>query len=36
MISVRKHGGEDLGSITIEEFANMIDSEITKSIKPFK
>ena len=34
-ISVRKHGGEDLGSITIEAFAEIIDNEIKKTLKEF-
>ncbi|MAU37033.1 MAG: threonine--tRNA ligase [Flavobacteriales bacterium] len=32
-ISVRKHGGEDLGSISLEEFKDLIKSEINKLIK---
>ena len=36
MISVRKHGGEDLGTISVEEFAQLIKSEIDKTLKPFK
>ncbi|MCF1422456.1 MULTISPECIES: threonine--tRNA ligase [Mangrovimonas] len=35
MISVRKHGGEDLGSISVESFANIINEEISKSLKQF-
>ncbi|WP_053975388.1 threonine--tRNA ligase [Mangrovimonas xylaniphaga] len=35
-ISVRQHGGEDLGSITIEEFSNIVDQEIKKTLKTFK
>ena len=31
-ISVRKHGGEDLGSIKVEEFVNLITTEINKLI----
>ncbi|GAA4270825.1 threonine--tRNA ligase [Aquimarina gracilis] len=34
-ISVRKHGGEDLGAIPIEEFSKIIKEEITKTLKPF-
>jgi threonyl-tRNA synthetase len=35
-ISVRKHGGEDLGTISVDEFSNYIKSEISKTLKPFK
>ncbi|MCF1191878.1 threonine--tRNA ligase [Mangrovimonas sp. AS39] len=35
MISVRKHGGEDLGTISVESFANIINEEISKSLKQF-
>ena len=34
-ISVRKHGGEDLGSIKIEDFVNLINSEINRTLKSF-
>ena len=34
-ISVRKHGGEDLGSITIEDFAKVVNNEIGKHLKEF-
>ena len=34
-ISVRKHGGEDLGSISIEEFAKLIDTEVKSTLKEF-
>ncbi len=34
-ISVRKHGGEDLGSITIEEFSELISKEIKSTLKEF-
>ncbi len=34
-VSVRKHGGEDLGSITIEEFTNLINTEIKSTLKEF-
>ena len=34
-ISVRKHGGKDLGMISVEEFAQIIDQEINKTLKPF-
>ncbi|MDO1500207.1 threonine--tRNA ligase [Winogradskyella maritima] len=35
-ISVRKHGGEDLGTISVESFANLIKEEVKKSLKTFK
>ena len=31
-ISVRKHGGEDLGSISVEELKDIIKEEINKLI----
>ncbi|WP_106794915.1 threonine--tRNA ligase [Aquimarina sp. Aq78] len=34
-ISVRKHGGEDLGAISIEEFSKIIKEEINRTLKPF-
>ncbi|MBP2830551.1 threonine--tRNA ligase [Aquimarina sp. U1-2] len=34
-IAVRKHGGEDLGAISIEEFSKIVKEEITKTLKPF-
>ena len=34
-ISVRKRGGEDLGSMTVEAFAKLINEEVAKSIKQF-
>ncbi|MDW5289852.1 threonine--tRNA ligase [Formosa sp. PL04] len=34
-ISVRQHGGEDLGSITIEEFAKIVETETNKTLKQF-
>lgn len=35
-ITVRKHGGVDLGAITIKEFASIIADEIDKGLKTFK
>ena len=35
-IAVRRHGGEDLGSISVEDFASLISSEINSTLKPFK
>ncbi len=34
-VSVRKHGGEDLGSVSIEDFSNIVREEINKTLKPF-
>jgi len=34
-ISVRRHGGEDLGSMNIEEFKNLAIKEITENIDEF-
>ncbi len=35
-ITVRKHGGEDLGMITVESFTEIIKTEINKTLKTFK
>jgi threonyl-tRNA synthetase len=35
MITVRKHGGDDLGMISIEDFANIIKDDISKTLKTF-
>ena len=34
-ISVRRHGGEDLGSMSVEEFKNLTIKEITENIDEF-
>jgi threonyl-tRNA synthetase len=34
-ISVRKHGGEDLGMITVQEFSQILNNEINKTLKQF-
>ena len=34
-ISVRRHGGEDLGSMNIQEFINIVNKEITENINEF-
>jgi threonyl-tRNA synthetase len=34
-ITVRKHGGEDLGMISIEDFSKIIKTEISKTLKSF-
>ncbi|OUS02599.1 threonine--tRNA ligase [Flavobacteriales bacterium 33_180_T64] len=35
-ISVRQHGGEDLGMISVEEFSEIIEKEVNKTLKTFK
>lgn len=35
-ISVRKHSEGDLGTMKIEDFANLINTEINSTLKPFK
>ena len=35
-ISVRQHGGEDLGTIRVEKFVEIIKDNINKSLKTFK
>ncbi|QLG44143.1 threonine--tRNA ligase [Costertonia aggregata] len=34
-ISIRKHGGEDLGALTIEEFSGLVTKEINSTLKSF-
>ena len=34
-ISVRKHGGDDLGTISVESFTSIIEEEIKKTLKEF-
>jgi threonyl-tRNA synthetase len=34
-VAVRKHGGEDLGSITVEDFADLVEKEINSTLKSF-
>ena len=34
-ISVRQHGGEDLGMITVKEFSQILNKEINKTLKQF-
>ncbi|MCX2720070.1 threonine--tRNA ligase [Lentiprolixibacter aurantiacus] len=36
MVSVRRHGGQDHGSISIEAFKNLIEEEINSTLKPFE
>jgi len=35
-ITVRQHGGEDLGTITVKEFITIIKDKVNKSLKTFK
>ena len=35
-VSVRKHSEGDLGSMSIEDFTNLINKEIKSTLKPFK
>jgi threonyl-tRNA synthetase len=35
-VSVRKHGGDDLGEMSIEDFAQLISNEINASLKTFE
>lgn len=35
-LSVRRHGGEDLGSISIEAFADLVTKEVNSTLKSFK
>ena len=35
-ISVRKHGGEDLGMINVKDFSEIVEKEINKTLKQFK
>ena len=34
-ITVRKHGGEDLGMLSVDEFAEIIKEDISKTLKSF-
>lgn len=34
-LSVRQHGGEDLGTLTVSEFSKILEDEINKTIKQF-
>ncbi|WP_417289465.1 threonine--tRNA ligase [Corallibacter sp.] len=34
-VSVRQHGGEDLGMISVQEFTNIVNEEVKKSLKQF-
>ena len=35
-ISVRQHGGEDLGMISVEDFKKIVDTEVNRTLKTFK
>jgi threonyl-tRNA synthetase len=35
-ISVRQHGGEDLGMISVDEFSEIVNKEVKKTLKTFK
>ena len=35
-VSVRKHGGENLGTISVDSFTSIIEEEIKKTLKEFK
>ncbi|MBT8252573.1 MAG: threonine--tRNA ligase, partial [Bacteroidia bacterium] len=35
-ISVRQHGGENLGTINVNDFTNLVNAEISKTLKEFK
>ena len=34
-VSVRKHGGEDLGALDIDSFSDLVSSEISSTLKSF-
>jgi Threonyl-tRNA synthetase len=36
LISVRKHGGESMGSMSVEAFASLINSLVAEAVKPFR
>ena len=36
MITVRQHGGEDLGMISVEDFRKIVETEVNKTLKTFK
>lgn len=35
-ITVRQHGGEDLGMISVKDFSKIVETEINKTLKTFK
>jgi threonyl-tRNA synthetase len=34
-VSVRRHGGEDLGALTLEDFVHLVEKEINSTLKSF-
>jgi len=34
-ISVRRHGGEDLGAISLNDFSDLVNTEINSTLKSF-
>jgi len=36
MIAARKHGGEDLGTISVDDFSIIVENEVKKTLKTFK
>ncbi len=34
-LSVRRHGGEDIGTVTLGDFANLVEKEINSTLKSF-
>jgi threonyl-tRNA synthetase len=34
-VAVRRHGGEDLGTLTLDDFANLVQKEINSTLKSF-
>ena len=36
VISVRRHGGEDLGKMTVEDFSSLINNEINSTLQQYK
>lgn len=35
-VTVRQHGGEDLGMISVEDFSKIVETEINRTLKTFK
>jgi threonyl-tRNA synthetase len=35
-VSVRRHGGEDLGAMSVDAFAKAIQSQVAESLKTFE
>ena len=34
-LSVRRHGGEDLGSLSVDTFSDLVTTEINSTLKSF-